>query len=87
MNIPACAASPSDFCVQHVHRLFLCVGGRDANDIDLYSGALTETPVAGGIVGKTYACLLAKQFVKLRNCDRFWFETKDPVAGFDSGNK
>ena len=56
------------------------------DDIDLYSGALTETQVRGGLVGETYACLLAKQFANLRNCDRFWWETKDPVTGFESGN-
>ncbi|KAK7110541.1 hypothetical protein V1264_014394 [Littorina saxatilis] len=44
------------------------------NDIDLYSGALSERPVAGGSVGETYACLLGMQFRDLKNGDRFWYE-------------
>ncbi|KAK7508442.1 hypothetical protein BaRGS_00000008, partial [Batillaria attramentaria] len=54
------------------------------DDIDLYSGALSETSVTGGSVGETYACLLAKQFANLRDCDRFWWEHEDATVGFSS---
>ncbi|XP_076481143.1 uncharacterized protein LOC117157238 isoform X3 [Bombus vancouverensis nearcticus] len=43
-------------------------------DIDLYTGALAELPRAGGIVGPTFTCLIADQFVRLQKGDRFWYE-------------
>ncbi|XP_043601222.1 uncharacterized protein LOC122575829 isoform X2 [Bombus pyrosoma] len=43
-------------------------------DVDLYTGALAELPRAGGIVGPTFTCLIADQFVRLQRGDRFWYE-------------
>ena len=56
----------------------------DINDVDLYSGGLSEQQ-SGSVVGPTFACLLGQQFAKLRNCDRFWWENTDPNTGFASG--
>ncbi|XP_076677160.1 uncharacterized protein LOC143373634 isoform X2 [Andrena cerasifolii] len=44
------------------------------HDVDLYTGALAELPKAGGIVGPTFSCLIADQFVRLQKGDRFWYE-------------
>ncbi|GFR92400.1 chorion peroxidase [Elysia marginata] len=52
------------------------------SDIDLFVGALYETPVTDGIVGPTFAYLIGEQFHRLRVGDRFFYETTDQNIGF-----
>ncbi|KAK6178114.1 hypothetical protein SNE40_012943 [Patella caerulea] len=47
---------------------------RNADDVDLFMGGVTEVPVAGGHVGPTFACIITEQFRNLKYGDRFWFE-------------
>ncbi|GAB1603572.1 chorion peroxidase-like, partial [Argonauta hians] len=49
---------------------------RHPNDVDLVIGGITENPVAGGVVGPTYACIMARQFHDLKFGDRFWYQNK-----------
>ena len=42
-------------------------------DIDVYTGAISEKSVSGGLVGATIACVLGKQFKNLMVADRFFF--------------
>ncbi|XP_059091674.1 chorion peroxidase-like [Tigriopus californicus] len=55
---------------------------RHVDDIDLFTGGLSEIPLEGAVVGPTFACLIADQFEKLRQCDRFWFESPDEHIQF-----
>ncbi len=43
-------------------------------DIDLWVGLLAEDHVDGAMVGRTLARLLADQFRRLRDGDRYWYE-------------
>ena len=42
----------------------------NVEDIDAFTGALSELPVEGGLVGPTVACILGQQFRNLMIGDR-----------------
>ncbi|MCA9048502.1 MAG: hypothetical protein KDA89_07220 [Planctomycetaceae bacterium] len=44
------------------------------DNIDLWIGGLAEDHVAGSSVGETFRTILADQFTRLRDGDRFWYE-------------
>lgn len=44
----------------------LAIAYASVEDIDLFPGAMAEKPVIGGMVGPTFACILAQQFLNLR---------------------
>nr|KAG5687891.1 hypothetical protein BaRGS_027214 [Batillaria attramentaria] len=52
------------------------------NDIDIFSGGISELREGGGLVGPTFACLIAEQFRNVKIGDRFWYETSDRNTGF-----
>lgn len=58
---------------------------RRVEDVDLYPAAVSEKHVPGGIVGPTFACIIARQFRNLKVGDRFWYERSDPTTGFSLG--
>ncbi len=51
-------------------------------DIDLFTGGLSETPLQGALVGPTFACIIGIQFQKLKKCDRYWYESNDASTRF-----
>ncbi|XP_050497298.1 chorion peroxidase [Diabrotica virgifera virgifera] len=56
----------------------------DVDDIDLYTGALSEKPLKGSILGPTITCLLLDQFFRLKHGDRFWYEVPKKPQAFTS---
>ncbi|XP_013101196.2 chorion peroxidase [Stomoxys calcitrans] len=45
-------------------------------DVDVYTGALSEPPLEGAIFGPLLACLVSDQFLRLKKGDSFWYERK-----------
>ena len=44
------------------------------DDVDPWVGGLAEDPVAGSMLGETFHTIVRRQFVRLRDGDRFWYE-------------
>ncbi len=55
--------------------------GGDVHKVDLWVGGLAEPPHGNGLVGKTFAAIIRKQFVNTRDGDRFWYENRDRQPG------
>lgn len=49
---------------------------RVPHNIDLYTGALSEPPNTGGILGPLFTCVIADTFVRVKRGDRFWYERR-----------
>ncbi|XP_037793052.1 chorion peroxidase-like [Penaeus monodon] len=65
--------------VQSLKRVY-----KHVDDIDLFIGGMAETPVKGSLVGPTFACILADQFLRLKVGDRYWYETNNPDTQFET---
>lgn len=44
------------------------------DDIDLNVGGSLEVAVPEGLMGPTFYCIMAEQFTRTRQGDRFWYE-------------
>lgn len=50
----------------------------NVDQIDPWTGLLAEAPAQGAYVGETLRRILADQFIRLRDGDRFWYESYLP---------
>ncbi|KAA0192579.1 Heme binding peroxidase-1 [Hyalella azteca] len=53
---------------------------QSVEDIDLFTGGLSEKPNRGAVVGPTFGCLIGRQFHYLRRGDRYWYENDIPPS-------
>ena len=47
----------------------------NVNDVDLWVGGLAEDKASSGLLGPTFRAILIDQFTRLRDGDRFWYQT------------
>ena len=59
-------------------RANLAAAYNTVDDIDAWVGGLAERHVANALVGPTVRAVLADQFTRLRDGDRFWYESYMP---------
>jgi peroxidase len=64
---------------------FLSYFPRTPQDVDVYTGGLSEPPVEGGILGPLFTCLLGDQFVRLKEGDSYWYERPIGAQKFTDG--
>jgi peroxidase len=47
------------------------------DNVELFVGGIAEEPVSGARLGPTFMCIIADQFRRIRDGDRFWYENPD----------
>ncbi|MEL7538240.1 MAG: peroxidase family protein [Pseudomonadota bacterium] len=52
------------------------------DNMDAWVGGLAEDPVAGSMLGETFHTIVRRQFLRLRDGDRFWYERSLSDAEF-----
>lgn len=62
---------------------------RDVNDIDLWPGGISEWPIndGEGIVGPTFACIIARNFRRVLYGDRFFFTHANQAGSFTANQR
>ncbi|XP_040563712.1 salivary peroxidase/catechol oxidase [Lepeophtheirus salmonis] len=56
---------------------------KSPNDIDLFVAGISETPLDGSVLGETFTCLITRQFMALKDGDRFFFTHSGQSGSFN----
>ncbi|MEM8836278.1 MAG: peroxidase family protein [Planctomycetota bacterium] len=81
------AATFDDIPASEADRVALASVYTSVDDIDAWVGMLAENHVEGAMVGETLQRVLGDQFRRLRDGDRFWYETYLPREMADLVNE
>lgn len=68
-----------------IFKCTLFLSNRDAENVDVYTGALSEPPLDGAIVGPLLSCIITDQFLRLKKGDSHWYERKVGSQIFTAG--
>jgi len=55
---------------------------KDVDDVDLFIGGISESPLPGAILGQTFQCLVGDQFKRLQQGDRYYYDNEDNPGKF-----
>jgi len=55
---------------------------KDVDDVDLFIGGISESPLPGAILGQTFQCLVGDQFKRLQQGDRYYYDSEDNPGKF-----
>ena len=55
------------------------------DDIDLFVGGLVERHLPGSMLGPVFSCIIADQFSRLKEGDRFYYEHGSQINSFTPG--
>ena len=58
---------------------------RHVDDIDFFVGGISERPVAGGLLGWTFLCVVGDQFARVKKGDRFFYDLGGQPSSFTPG--
>ena len=56
------------------------------DEIDLFVGGLVERHLPGSMLGPVFSCIIADQFTRLKEGDRFYYEHGSQINSFTPGN-
>ncbi|MEO5720202.1 MAG: peroxidase family protein [Chthoniobacterales bacterium] len=71
-------ASFAEMTSDQALRVKLATAYRTPDDVDAWVGGLAEDHVNGGLVGELFFTIMRDQFTRLRDGDRFWYQTYLP---------
>lgn len=58
---------------------------KSPDEIDLYIAGISEKPAVGSILGHTFTHIIADQFARLKEADRFYYELGGQISSFTPG--